>query len=181
MPTLRALAILAALLASPALAAAQVDEYGLKTAFVANFVQFVDWPSAQLTPTGALTVCTLGQSAVGERLRTLDGGLVNHRAVAVRKVAAQDELSTCRVLFVPMTESDRVPEILRRHPGAGILIISERSDLSVSQAVIDLVVVDKRVTFDIDLDVARRQQLMVSSKLVKLARYVRGAAKGGRD
>ncbi len=154
--------------------ALQLDEYGVKSAFVYNFLQFIDWPDARLGPGQALVVCVLSDSPITPRLKALDTRQVKGHPLEVVTVASPSEFHRCHAAFVPAGISARGLEFATPEPGSGLLVITEDPRGSAGLAAINLVVVDNRIAFDIDLDFAAAQGLRMSSKLIRLARQIHG-------
>lgn len=153
-------------------ASAQVDEYGLKSALVFNFLQFVEWPASRLAPEEALTVCVVDDAVVAKRFAPLAGQRLSQHALRVRAVSAPSDVRLCHVVFVPASAANRTMEVTSRHQGAGILFVTEDPQTPAPGSTIALATQGRRITFDVHLDVAREHGLTISSKLLKLARRV---------
>jgi hypothetical protein len=154
--------------------AQQLDDIGVKTAFVYNFVQFVDWPLSKLQPTQPLKICSFGDRPIASRLASLSGRLVKGHRIEVETVFDQIATNSCHVLFVSAVDTDRLPDITVRGQGSNVLYIAEESGLGSGEAVIILAISGNRVVFDINRDQAASQRLTISSKLLGLARRVSG-------
>lgn len=161
-------------LAWPGTTYAQFDVYGVKAAFVRNFVAFVEWPQARLNASDPLQLCVYNGSPILTRLTSLNIDPVRGHRVQVRAVSAVPDLGGCHIVFIPSTESAQIADIHSRYKGTGLLTISEeRSELA--GAAINLYVTGGKVAFDIDLAAADRLSVRISSKLLALARRVTGA------
>jgi hypothetical protein len=160
--------------------AAQFDEYRVKSAFVLNFLQFVDWPGTRLPSGAPIAVCVMNDSPITARLREFAAQPVRGHQVDVRTVSALAEMVGCHVVFVPSASTARLPEVIARSGQAGVLVIAEDRDSAVAEASLHVAVVGNRVAFDVNLDRASAQGLKVSSRLVQLARRVVGGAAMGR-
>lgn len=163
-----------------ALGAAELDEYGVKSAFVYNFLQFVDWPASKLPPAALLTICVLEDPPIARQLSALSDRTAKGHPIRVRSVTAPSDAEPCHVLFVSADDSGRLPELALRYRRAGLLLIGEGAGPEVSEAVINLVVSDNKVRFDVNLKAATEQDLKISSRLLQLARYVSGMPADGR-
>lgn len=150
--------------------AAPLDEYGVKAAFVYNFIQFVTWTDARLPAQGPIVACVLGDSPLARTLGALSQQPVKGRQLRVRTTDASSDLDVCHVVFVPAESSARMRELAVRYRGAAILFVSEAQDSPAFDAAINMSVLDNRVVFDINLKAAQAQSLTISSKLMALAR-----------
>lgn len=164
---------LPALLLLPLQVAAQlVPEYELKAAFVYNFALFTDWPSDTAYEGGTVNICINPGSGLRQSLSGLGDKSVNGRRVAVRHLAALDALRACHVLFVDSSDRERWVQIKKGLTGASVLTISDDDEISHDGSVIALAMDNNRIVFDIDTRAAKQARLLLSSKLLRLARTV---------
>lgn len=164
----------------PAPARAQVDEYGVKAAFVRNFIAFVEWPPARMAGTDPLQLCIFNSSPITQKLTTLNIDAVKGHRVQVHAITAIPDVGTCHVVFVPTSERAQLAEINSRYKGSGLLTISEEAT-DRSGAVINMYLAGNKMTFDVDLAAADSLSVRVSSKLAALARRVHGASTPARS
>ncbi len=141
----------------------------VKAAFIYNFAQFVQWPTGAQTP-GAVTVCVLGASAVGNFLSALSGRPVGAATLRVRTVPGS--LPACNILVIPDGQADQLPAALEKSKGGHVLIVGETQGLAGRGAAINLYLEQNRVRFEINVDAANRAVLVISSQLLRLARIV---------
>ena len=180
-PTLRLVAATWMLAAFwPAPARAQVDEYGVKAAFVRNFIAFVEWPPVRMTGTDPLQLCVFNSSPITQKLTTLNIDAVRGHRVQVHAITTVPDVGTCHVVFVPTSEHAQLADITSRFRGSGLLTISEEAT-DRSGAVINMYLAGSKMTFDVDLAAADRLSVRVSSKLAALARRVHGASTPARS
>lgn len=154
------------------LAAQPVPEYELKAAFVYNFALFTDWPSDTAYEGGTLNICINPGSALRQSLTGLGDKAVKGRRVAVRHLAALDALRACHVLFVDSSDRERWVQIKKSLGGASVLTISDDDDISHDGSIIGFAMDNNRIVFDIDTRAAKQARLVLSSKLLRLARTV---------
>lgn len=169
----------ATILASRAQSSDSPIEYRVKAAVIYNFTKFVEWPRAR-GASGAdsrFELCLLGDKEVLNLVRsTLSGKLVRGATVEVREIAAPTEAAGCHLLFMTQTRHARASTSLADAP-SGVLTIAEAPELAESGAIMNLVLDDGRVAFEIDVDRANQAGFKISSNLLKLARSVE---RGGR-
>lgn len=173
----RRAAIGAALLlcATPALAQ-DVTEPSLKAAFVYSFAKFTEWPVDVLPATGSFSACVLGDARVGDALeRAVKGRLLGGRAITVSRVQADGPLRSCHLLYVSGATAAQVGTIVAAVKGAPVLTISDTDDFARLGGIAHVFVENGKLRFDLNLDLARRSRLQLSSKLLTLAANVHDA------
>ncbi len=158
-------------------------EYELKAAFLFNFARFVEWPSSAFTtPQSPFLICVLGTDPFGS---TLDDALLRHsiqgHPTALLRAKHVSDINSCQILFVPSSESHRLPEITVKLRGQCVLVIGENENFAASGGVIQFSLEENRIRFLINTDAADRSGLKFSSKLLALARIVRDTPPGARS
>lgn len=167
----RALLGVVALAASlvAASARAQPVDYQVKAAFLVKFAPFVDWPEGVLPARSPLVVCVVGEDPFGPALTAMARSGALGRAVVARRLPAIDRGSGCHVAYLAGGGRQTPADGLREVAGAPVLTITDEAAPGTAQGVIHFMVRDRRVRFAIDQGAARRQRLVLSSKLLSLA------------
>ena len=178
-PTLhRRLLLLAALMAAGAAGtacAADDDsvEYQVKAAFVCKFGNYVDWPREALGGPGEpFRIGVLaGETVLEEFRRTAAASSVAGRPVEVRRIARGDPLDGLHTLFVARAMAAQAPALMAAVQGRPVLTVTE---LEGGGGMINFVVVEDKVRFDILLPPALHSGLKISVRLLGVARRVEG-------
>jgi hypothetical protein len=175
----RCLAFVAAagLASSATLASQAVTQPALKAAFLFNFAKFVEWP-ADVTASTPLSLCVLDDAAVEDALGQLVNGPVNGRIVAIVKNVRNRPLRACHLIYVGDPDPGRAAAMLDEVKGAPILTVGDGDAFANGGGMIGLFVEDGRMRFAINTDAAHRAGLRFSSKLLNLAKIVKGGRHG---
>lgn len=151
-----------------------VAELDLKSAYIFNFIQFIDWPEREGAPGNEVIVCVSAFSPLKRSLNALDSKRTSKgRTVAIRLLDLS-AIRACHVLIVHNPEIDSVLRALRALPAShGVLTVSDELTFVNSDIVIELAQRDGRVVFGISPVAASRAGLTISSRLLRLAKGVR--------
>jgi hypothetical protein len=85
----------------------------------------------------------------------------------------------CDALFVASSEKKSLTAILEAVKGSGVLTVADAEGFLDAGGMIHLLLdPDRKICFEISLDVARQSGLEVSSKLLRLAKRVVDQGKG---
>ena len=163
-------AMLAALVPGPARGTEHdsVLEYRVKAAFLYNFAKFIEWPAQD---SGPIVLGVLGRDPFGTILdQTVEQKTINGRPVVVRRFAGVPQAKECHILFVGASEKARLGEILPKLASFGILTVGERRGFLQAGGMVDFVVEDNNVHFEINPEAVRRAGIHISSNLLKLSR-----------
>ena len=168
-------------LALPAVASAQDDaaavlERRVKAALLYRFVNYVDWQEAvQLRPNAPFTIAIVGADALANELAEVAATrTVLNRPLVVRKVRANDIPRDAQVVFIGKGESSQLATLVRSVP-SNVLIVTESDDALQQGSIINFIIVEGQVRFQVSLDAARRRNIQLSSRLLSVAQTVLGA------
>ena len=155
------------------------SEYDVKAAFLFNIAKYVEWPAQSLAPGGTIVIGILGDDPFGGGIdRLVQGRRVNDHPIAVRRGARLSDLKEAHILFIGASERDRAPQICSAAEAAHILTVGDTPQTE-PFAAINFGVEQGRIVFTANLDAARRSSARISSKLLHLAKSVRGSDKPG--
>ncbi|HJT88884.1 MAG TPA: YfiR family protein [Bryobacteraceae bacterium] len=152
-------------------AAEPAAEYEIKAAFLYQFANFVVWPGA--LPSRSACIAVVGEDPFGQILeRTVAGKTWDGRGILIRRVNELQEAASCRMVFISASESKRIRGVVERIAGAGVLTVGDTPGYCQAGVIINLLVENDRVRFEVNLRAAREAQLDISSKLLNVARQV---------
>ena len=142
-------------------------EYEVKAAYLLNFARYVEWaPSSNASRATTLTLCVVGTNPFEHLIDTLRAKQVRNLNVAVRTIKSLKLIpSECQIVFVPESELDALSDPIRSADEGSFLLVTERSLVGA----INFVMVDRKVRFDVNLDVATNFGVHLGSQLLKLA------------
>jgi|SRR5690242_4333354 YfiR/HmsC-like len=174
---MRRILIVACFLALAMTAAAQsarAPEYQVKAAFLYNFAKFVEWPAQALPGSSApFRICVLGHDPFGDSLTSIvQGKSITGHPIAAMGLPSAAEVRSCHVLFISHSDPEILKPALERIRGLPILTVGESADFLPLGGMINFVLEEDRVRFEINLEAAERHHLKLSSKLLAVARVV---------
>ena len=154
----------------------QATEPRVKAAFLFKFGSYVEWPSGTFASANApLTIGVVDADTLADELAAIVAGRsMDGRPVVVRKLHAGDTMAGLNIIFIGKTSSRRTAEILSPIKGRATLAVTESDDALDLGSTINFVIVDGKVRFDVALPPAEAGGLKISSRLLAVARKVRG-------
>lgn len=164
-----------AALAPLAAPAQEAQEHEVKAAFLYKFPAFVEWPSKP-GPGAPFIIAVVGAEDVAEELRRLTRGRTHEgRSIEVREPDDAQALNGAHMVFVGRGAAAKLPLIARSLAGTPVLLVTESPGALDQGGMINFVLSDARMRFDVALDTAEASRLRVSARLLAVARTVRGA------
>jgi hypothetical protein len=174
---LTAIAMAYALLAVPITHAQspKPSDYEVKAAYLYNFGRFVEWPApVTTTRTGSFAICVLGEDPFGPALDvTLAGEMIGNQKVVARRIPSPRDSVDCRILFISSSEASRLNKIIDALDNSAVLTVSDIPQFSRHRGMIQLVLEENRIRFEVNLTATQHAGLTLSSELLKLATAVR--------
>jgi hypothetical protein len=175
--TWRALAALLFAVAT-AVVAQEATEQQVKAAFLYRFAGYVEWPEAAFPQADSpLVIGVLGDEELAAAAeQAVAGRSVNGRRVTARRVKPGEALAGVHILFVGRAERGRLAQLAQGAAAQAVLVVTESDGALAQGSVINFVVADRRVRFEISLLSAERSRLKLSSRLLAVAAQVHGGA-----
>jgi hypothetical protein len=149
-------------------------EYKVKAAFLYKFASYVEWPADVFErPDSPFVIGATGADALADELaRIVVGRSIGGRPVAARKLRRGDPASGLHILFVGRSNRGQLSDVLASAKGRPVLTVTESEDAFALGSVINFVIVDDKVRFDVALREAEQANLKVSARLLSVARKV---------
>ena len=158
----------------PADASAQTSPpsvYQVKAAFLFNFAKFVEWPPESFAgETSPLVIGILGDSPFGGDLeRTIQNKTINNHSLVIKQLHLLAEATNCQILFICNSEKKHFSEIIQSLRGHAVLTVSETDGFIQTGGMVNFVLEDGKIRFQINDEAAKAAQLKISSILLSLA------------
>jgi hypothetical protein len=154
-------------------------EHRVKAAFLYQFAGYVEWPPTAFGQAGTpVTIAVMGAESLADELSQIaTGRTVRGRPVTIRRVKTGESLAGVHILFIGMTENARLSQVAQAVQPFPVLMVTEAEGALAQGSMINFVLDDRRVRFEVALDTAEKRGLRLSSRLLAVARDVR---MGGR-
>lgn len=146
----------------------------VKAAFLYRFGGFVEWPAHAFADDDArFVIAVAGAETIADHLEKITVGRTTHgRPIEIRRIARGEDVGTPQVLFIGRDARRFMPTLITMTEASATLVVTEFDGAVSHGSMIDLVVVDERVRFDVAPGTAERRGLKVSSKVLAIARRV---------
>lgn len=149
-----------------------LSEYELKAAFIYNFAKFTEWPEEG---SAVFRFCVAGRDPFGEALDKLAERAVRNHPIAVFRGVEPDEAAECELLFLHGNDAPHRAAALKHAAGHPVLTVGDAPGFVDGGGMIELMMVENRVQFEVNLLAVKSAKLMISAQLLRLARRVKGA------
>lgn len=143
-------------------------EYQVKAVYIYKLLKFVDWPEGTFPPDNNVVVIgVLGDSPVREALETLK----HTHSVPIQTVRLRSlkEISSVHVLFVSSSAPEPLESVFEASKGTRCITIGETKDFAYLGGMINLVIDDEKVKFEVNLKVMKDAGLAIGSRVLRAA------------
>ncbi len=153
----------------------EFTEYQVKATLLLKLLRFTRWPSSALPPKKGAS-CYIGvlgddpfDGALQEAARGKD---IEGHPVRLRNASHIDELLDCAVVFICASESEKISEIRKAIDQRPILTFGNGYAYGKQGVMINFIVKDKRIHFEVNYGSVRNASLELDAQLLKLATLV---------
>ena len=151
---------------------AQPGEYVIKGVFLEKFTRFIEWPKSAGVDdtTKPFIVGIIGKDPFKSLLNQLyTAQKIKNKRVEVRYLTNISEIGDCNLLFISRSERNRISKIIELTRQKPILTVSDADGFSGSGVIINLLLSDNKIRFEINENAARQASLYMSHLLLKEA------------
>ncbi len=153
--------------AAGALAADPLPEYTVKAGYLYNFALLTEWPDEAIGD--SLELCILGPDHFGPALDALRGKTVNNRRIDIRFIVQPSEARKCHILYIAEAERSEMAALRGELANRPVLTVTDDESLSKAGITIFLRPDRQRLVFEINNNAAKRANLNISARLLRLA------------
>lgn len=145
-----------------------------KSSFLVNFIRYIGWPDESMS--GDFVIGVLKNKAVADQLKTQTAGKkFGYQNIVVKEFKSVEEVSNCQMLFVSsmVNYSKNAAEIASRLNNKHSLIVTERDGAASDGAMINFVVVDNKLKFEVSPSNAEKFGLKLSNSLLSMSNAIK--------
>jgi len=154
---------------------AELSEVQIESAYILNFIKFVEWPTDSVKSDRRIRLCVMGNDELQATLATLNGRKVGAYELQIMPHSGNSEgFSSCHVLYIDQQEQRRFIPILKSLAERPVLTISDIPNFAERGGNIGLIYRENKVLFEINLASTRIAGLRLSSQMLNLAANIFG-------
>lgn len=154
-------------------AQASPGEYQVKSTCLVKFLPFVVWPKGALKSNEPYIVGVLGEDVYGRDLDDAAKGGVGGRGIVLKRGKTLNDIGNCHVVVIS-------PKLSDKERDAALAQLKQDKTLTVGDApgfvqnggMIEMSIINKKISFDINNTVAKQTGLTIHANLLKLAKSV---------
>jgi hypothetical protein len=151
-----------------------LSEQELKAAALYQVVHFTRWPAGTFARADdPIVIGIYGEDPFGPLLDELvKGEAASGHPLKVVRCFTIEAAAACHLVYVPDSEGRGASRLLHELGGRSVLTVGDSDDFCERGGIIALTVRSNRIRILVNLEVARRANVTLSSKLLRLAEIV---------
>lgn len=152
------------------------SDYEVKAIFIEKFTNYIKWPENIINndTAGPVVICVFGESNFYEILKdTYKNKEISGREVVIKQIFKIENLpEKCNILFVPECGFNKLHEILKVTRNKPILTISDTDNYAALGILINFVIMENKVLFEINKSAVINSGLEFDFRLIKIAKEI---------
>ncbi len=150
---------------------AQLNKY--KSLFTLNFVRYIGWPESQKQGDFVIGVLKNKELAAQLKMQT-SGKKVGYQNIVVKEFKNVEEIVDCQIIYVSqyLNYKKHASAINSKIAGVGTLVITESEEATNSGSMINFVVRDEKLKFEVSESNATDSGLLFSNSLAALSNAI---------
>ncbi len=151
-----------------------INEYLVKAAFTLNFARLTQWPEQKLKFSQNINICVMGNETLKSSFHMVNGKIINGHISHFTIISRLNMIRQCHILVISGIKQSNMRQIFKLAQQHSILTISELPDIHQSGAILNFIIQNNKIRFQIDPVKALQSGLKISSRLLKLAIIKKG-------
>lgn len=145
-------------------------ELDLKTAYIFNFMKFVEWPQEKSQRLSQINICAYSGDPMLPFLKKLEFEQVRNLKIVTQVYDSVADINRCQLIYLDVISADKRAEILEAIRDKPILSIGNEGRYRDDGEMITFFSDKNRLRFAINYHQTQQSGLQVSSRLLRLAR-----------
>lgn len=145
----------------------------VEAAFLIQFCKYITWPASAFdSPDAPLIVGVVGRDPFGSVLDNIARtARIRGKSIEVRRYKRLPHDTPVQLLFIAADAMDHFKQNKEKVVRKPVVLVGKRPDF-LKYGIINFVMVDKNIRFDISLKNSKKSGLKISSKLLQVAHQV---------
>ncbi len=156
------------------------SEYQVKAAYLYNFAKLVEWPRQALPdgPSPLVIGVAGGDEEFVDVLRaTVAGKIIGTHLLVVKPASSEKDMESCHIVFFRASERKHTQTAIAGLAQASVLLVGEDESFLRQGGMINLVMENGKIRFEVNPDALDRSEIRFSSKILALARAEYGSSR----
>lgn len=149
-------------------------EHRVKAAFIYKFAGYVNWPETHFADADTpITIALMDAEPIAKELSQIaKGRTAQGRTIAIKRLEPGESLAGVHILFIGGHTTPQPEQMLRATQENSVLVVTDAEGALTRGSMINFVLVERRLRFEVALDNVEKSGLKLSSRLLAVAQHV---------
>jgi len=140
----------------------------LKASYIYNFAKMIDWPKAEKS--GNFIIGVYGNSSVyKELIKKYASKNIGNQQIEIKKLSNTPSVGKIHLLYISKDKVDDIATLVTSIEDGAVLVVTESSGALDKGSIINFVIVNNSLKFELNIMGADQHKLIVGSRLKDLA------------
>lgn len=140
----------------------------LKASYIYNFAKMIDWPEAEKS--GNFIIGVYGGSSVyKELIKKYASKNIGNQQIEVKKLSDTPSVGKIHLLYITKDKKEDIPILIKSIKKKAVLVVTENLGSLDEGSIINFIIIDNSLKFELNVDQANKHDLIVGSRLKDLA------------
>jgi uncharacterized protein DUF4154 len=154
----------------------------IKAGFMYKFLFFTQWPEEAFgNDSDTITIAIVGHDPFGDIFNTIEGKIIDGRRLTINryeKPPSIQSLKKCQLVFFSPSLNKEISSIIKALGDYPVVTVGDSEGFFRSGGMINFIIVENRVTFEVNVLAAKRAGIDFRSKLLRVANRIVGRQNG---
>jgi len=149
------------------------NEQELKAIYLFRLVHYVTWPNSK-NNLNSFDLCLIGDIPFESSLRKFNHNKrIQKKLISITNIKNLNQIRQCHIIFIGISERNRVDKILNLAKTQSILTVSENRGFVEKNGMIQFHGRNQKIRLKINNQIAREQNIFISSELLAIANVIK--------
>jgi len=140
----------------------------LKASYIYNFAKMIDWPEAEKS--GNFIIGVYGNSSVyKELIKKYASKNIGNQQIEIKKLSDTPSVGKIHLLYISKDKSSDISALVSSVTKEAVLVVTENTGALGKGSIINFVIVNNNLKFELNIETASEHKLIVGSRLKDLA------------
>ncbi len=146
----------------------------IQASYLYNIAKLVEWEDSKYSKGNFVIGILSGSNVYQELVKKYQSKSIGNQPIEIQKLLQPSDAERCNILFVGRDNLQHVAEVYEIMEGTGTLVVTEYTDALEDGSVINFMVVNNTLGYELSLENAQGHGLKVGSTLKQMAERVEG-------
>lgn len=150
-----------------------IEKQNVLAALTLNIAKFTTWPELIFKESNNIfNLCVYGDNVVQQSFSNINNKRINNKTIQIINISRLRRLNHCHLTYISELERTKLIALLLELKDKPILTIGENIDFLQAGGIVGFENIDGKIQLTINLAIIKQSQLVISSRLLKLATIV---------